>query len=68
MNEHKRQSKLIGLLAELNISHTDVAKALGITRESLAHRLHGRIGFGYSEAIRLCDLLNIDNPRDYFVV
>lgn len=63
-----RHHKLIGLLAEIGIKHVALADAIGITRQSFYNKLHGYTRFHYEEVLKICEILNIENPREYFPV
>lgn len=59
-----RMSKLIGRMAEKNISSKEMAKCLGISKNTMTSRILGRSEFKQSEIEKACILLEIDNAED----
>ena len=54
------------LMAERGYSYRKLAPLLGITWKALYLKLNGHTEFKYSEVIKICRILSIDNPRDWF--
>lgn len=61
-----RFSKVIGRMAELNLKHQDMAKALGICKATFSLKINGRREFTRSEIQTMMLLLNITDPVPYF--
>lgn len=49
-------SVLIGEIAKAHINYTEVAKALGISRDTLRYKLGGKRPFSIDEAYKIRDL------------
>lgn len=45
--------RLKGLLAEHNIQHQELAKVLGLTRETLSHKLNGKSDWWLGEMAQI---------------
>ena len=54
------------LMTECGYSYRKLAPLLGITQKGLYLKLNGHTEFKYSEVIKICQILSIDNPRDWF--
>lgn len=61
-----KQSRLRGIMAEQGISQNQVAKAIGMNANYLSNRMTGDTDFRWSEVVKICKLLNIDNPLNVF--
>ena len=46
-------------IVENQLSQKEVAKALGLSENTMTKRLSGKTAFNTDEVIKLCDLLNI---------
>ena len=57
-------NRLRGIMAEQRITQRDLAKSIGIAENSLSNKLNGRYAFNTDEAIKICDVLNISDPKD----
>lgn len=53
-------------IAEKGETQKSVAKAIGISENSLSRKLNGIREFRLSEVLSLCGFLDIDNPKDIF--
>ena len=49
-------SVLIGEIAKAHINYSEIAKALGITRDTLRYKLGGKRPFSIDEAYKIRDL------------
>ena len=61
-----RQAKLRGILAERGISQKAVAKAIGMNENYFSDRMTGDVDFRWSEVVKICRLLEIENPLKVF--
>lgn len=61
-----RQAKLRGILAERGISQKEVAKAIGMNENYFSDRMTGDVDFRWSEVVKICRLLEIDDPLKVF--
>ena len=61
-----RQAKLRGILAERGISQKAVAKAIGMNVNYFSDRMTGDVDFRWSEVVKICRLLEIENPLKVF--
>ncbi|WZL82649.1 helix-turn-helix transcriptional regulator [Vallitaleaceae bacterium 9-2] len=59
-------NKLKGRMKEKGHTQATLSKKMGITEQSLNAKLNGKRDFTLSELIRLIDILNIENPNEYF--
>ena len=59
-------NKLKGKLKEMELSQDQVSNLLGISRQSFNAKINNKKQFTLGEVISLCEILNIDNPKDYF--
>jgi len=57
---------LKGKIKERGETQESVAKAIGISSNSLSRKLAGKREFRLSEIIRLTDFLELDNPCEIF--
>lgn len=54
-------------IKESGIKKSKLAEMLGISKQSLSNKLHGRVDFSANEALIICKALNIDiNDFEYF--
>lgn len=58
--------KLKGKMAEKKVSQERLAKALGISVQSLNAKINGRSQFTLEEVIKITELLSITEPVDIF--
>lgn len=54
-------NKLRAAMALARINQSDLAEKLGITENTLCNKLLGRSDFKVSEAIKICEVLNIND-------
>lgn len=52
-------------LNEKGISQAQLARRLGISPRSLCNKFQGKQPFLYSEVLKICRELEIDNPLNY---
>jgi DNA-binding Xre family transcriptional regulator len=57
---------LKGKMAEKQITQGLLAKEIGISENSLSRKLLGKREFRLSEAVAICKVLEIDNPKEIF--
>lgn len=56
--------KLIGLLAEKNISQRELAQMLGMNKNTVNSKINGKTPFDTGEATKICEILDItDNNK-----
>lgn len=53
-------------LKENGLTSKELAKLLDLTEQSVYRKIRGKTAFSYREVVKICDILGIDNPRDYF--
>ena len=53
-------------MAKKGKTQAEVAKAIGISGNSMSRKLLGKREFRLSEVCNLCDYLDIQNPREIF--
>ena len=64
-------SKLIGRMAELNVSRDDLAAAIGVSRSALYHKMRSDTEFTQNEikaCVKTLNLDQIDIPQYFFMV
>ncbi len=61
-----KYAKLKGLMVEKNLTQVAVAGKIGISLSALNAKMSGKREFTIDEAIKICDVLGIDEPREYF--
>ena len=57
-------NRLRGIMAEQRVTQKDLAKSIGIAENTLLNKLNGRNSFNTREAIAICDVLHISDPKD----
>ena len=57
---------LRGKIAEKGFTQESLAKAVGISTNSMSRKLLGERQFRLKEVVRICEVLEIDDPRDIF--
>ena len=57
---------LRGKMAENGFTQEQLAKAVGISTNSLSRKLLGERQFRLGEVVKICEVLKIDDPRDIF--
>ena len=57
---------LKGRMAEKQITQGALAAEIGISENSLSRKMLGKREFRLSEVISICEVLDIDNPKDIF--
>lgn len=60
-------NKLRGLIAERGLTQEKVAKELGITGKTMYTKMKKGV-FGTDEAMKMIEILQIENPADIFFV
>lgn len=58
--------KLKGKIIEKGYNQKIIAEKLGISPASLNYKINNRRPFNSDEMFKLCDILEIVNPKDYF--
>ena len=53
-------------MAKKGKTQAEVARAIGISGNSMSRKLLGKREFRLSEVCKLCDYLDIQNPREIF--
>lgn len=59
-------AKLKGRMREKNITQDDIASILEISMQSVNAKLNGRSSFTIPEAQRIAEVLELENPGEYF--
>lgn len=57
---------LYSKLKDAGLTQKELAKRIGISAHSLCNKFGGKVPFTYREVITICDVLGIDNPREFF--
>lgn len=57
---------LKGRMVEKGFTQESLAKAVGISTNSMSRKLLGERQFRLGEVVRICEVLEIDDPRDIF--
>ena len=57
-------NKLNGKIAELGFKKKDLAMRFGISVQALNNKLRGKTKITTDDAVRFCEILNIDNYAD----
>ncbi len=57
---------LRGKIAESGMTQSELAKAIGISENSLSRKMQGKRDFRLVEVVEICDVLNIENPKEIF--
>ena len=57
---------LYSKLKEKGTTQKELARMVGILPSTLSKKFHGELPFLYSEVVRICEILEIDNPLPYF--
>lgn len=60
------EKKLQDKMQEKQLSQRKLAKMLGVAPRTLCNKLQGKAPLLYREAIRICEILDIENPIGYF--
>lgn len=55
-----------GMLKQKGITQKELAEQLGIAFETLNRKIHGADEFRYWEVVRICAILEIENPMHVF--
>ncbi len=61
-----KQAKLKSAIKMANLTQGKVAESLGISNSCLAYKMRGETSFTLDEALAICDMLKVNNPRDLF--
>ena len=56
------QTKLRMLMIKRGITHTALAKELGLTKYGMSKKMCGKNPFTWDEVCVVCEILGIDNP------
>lgn len=54
-------------MVEKDITQTTLAHKIGISPQSLSRKMCGKREFRLDEVIRICDCLEIENPKEIFL-
>ena len=57
---------LKGKMIEKGYTQEGLAKAVGISTNSMSRKLLGTRQFRLGEVVKICEVLDIDDPRDIF--
>lgn len=57
---------LKGRMVEKGFTQEKLAEAVGISTNSMSRKLLGERQFRLGEVVRICEVLEIDDPRDIF--
>ncbi|MEG0430274.1 MAG: helix-turn-helix transcriptional regulator [Anaerovoracaceae bacterium] len=57
---------LRGRIAEKGLTQQELANKIGISNNSLSRKMLGKRQFALGEVIRICDVLEIENPKEIF--
>lgn len=57
---------LRGKMTEKGYTQEKLAQAVGISTNSLSRKLLGERQFRLGEVVKICEVLEIDDPRDIF--
>jgi|Cm827metagenome_2_1110796.scaffolds.fasta_scaffold47939_1 DNA-binding helix-turn-helix protein len=58
---------LRGKMAEKGISQDRLAVRIGISPQTLCRKISGKRDFKLAEIVKICEVLNIENPIDIFL-
>ena len=58
--------RLYAILKEKKISQKQLAEQIGISEHSMCNKMKGRVPFLYREVVKICRILDIDNPLIVF--
>lgn len=61
------ENKLTGILRERRISQHKLAEAIGMGDKLLSMKINGKTGWTWMDVLRICDYLEIENPREVFL-
>ena len=57
-------NRLRGIMAEQRYTQRDLARGIGIAENTLSNKLNGVTAFNTDEAVAICALLNINDPKE----
>lgn len=57
-----KNMKLRGMLVEKQIPQYELAKRLGVSEKTMSGRMNGLLDFSWSEIVKICKILDIENP------
>lgn len=57
---------LKGKIVESGMTQSELAKAIGISENSLSRKIQGKRDFRLIEVVEICNVLNIGNPKEIF--
>lgn len=56
-------NKLLGAMAEKRISQRELARRLGVSKNTINTKINGKAHFNTEEATKICDILEIHDPN-----
>lgn len=56
-------NKLLGIMAENKITQRQLATKLGVSKNTINAKLNEKVSFNTDEAIKICEILHIDDPE-----
>ncbi|MBR3960845.1 MAG: helix-turn-helix transcriptional regulator [Clostridia bacterium] len=56
-------NKLLGAMAEKGITQKELAKKLGISKNTVNSKINGKGHFDTEQAIKICEILGVDEPE-----
>ena len=56
------QAELRKRIRDKNRTEMSIAVQLGITKWTMSRKMHGEEDFTWSEVVKLCEILGIENP------
>ena len=62
-----KQTKLHALLVERQTSIRDFALAVNMKPDTFYKKMSGKSEFTFPEAVKICEVLEIENPRDVLI-
>ena len=65
--QYPEQCIVANRLKKKRITFTKAAETLGLPRATFSKKLHGYYPFKLNEVYAICDLLEVDNPREVFL-
>lgn len=56
-------NKLLGLMAEKRITQRELAKKLGVSKNTINNKINGKVDFNTAEATKICEILELTDPK-----